>query len=147
MTGAAGKSTPVGFEPTRGDPIGLAGRRLNRSAKVSYAHADSQRTLRSEPQARDHAALHGLVRRTSEAKPATYRTPQSRRLGRRSIRGPQATRFARQPPQPAKQKAGCVVWVLQGRGHCIPFRLTFPPLQVAPSSACSVTSLSQSPGH
>ena len=30
-----GKTTPVGFEPTRGDPIGLAGRRLNRSAKVS----------------------------------------------------------------------------------------------------------------
>ena len=29
------KATPVGFEPTRGDPIGLAGRRLNRSAKVS----------------------------------------------------------------------------------------------------------------
>ena len=29
------KSTPVGFEPTRGDHIGLAGRRLNRSAKVS----------------------------------------------------------------------------------------------------------------
>ena len=29
------KSTPVGFEPTRGDPIGLAGRRLNHSAKVS----------------------------------------------------------------------------------------------------------------
>ena len=28
-------STPVGFEPTRGDPIGLAGRRLNHSAKVS----------------------------------------------------------------------------------------------------------------
>ena len=27
--------TPVGFEPTRGDPIGLAGRRLNHSAKVS----------------------------------------------------------------------------------------------------------------
>ena len=24
----------MGFEPTRGDPIGLAGRRLNRSAKV-----------------------------------------------------------------------------------------------------------------
>ena len=30
------KTTPVGFEPTRGDPIGLAGRRLNRSAKVSF---------------------------------------------------------------------------------------------------------------
>ena len=29
------KTTPVGFEPTRGDPIGLAGRRLSRSAKVS----------------------------------------------------------------------------------------------------------------
>ena len=31
------QTTPVGFEPTRGDPIGLAGRRLNHSAKVSYA--------------------------------------------------------------------------------------------------------------
>ena len=31
--------TPVGFEPTRGDPIGLAGRRLSRSAKVSMAIA------------------------------------------------------------------------------------------------------------
>ena len=30
-----GQTTPVGFEPTRGDPIGLAGRRLSRSAKVS----------------------------------------------------------------------------------------------------------------
>ena len=28
-------ATPVGFEPTRGDPIGLAGRRLNHTAKVS----------------------------------------------------------------------------------------------------------------
>jgi hypothetical protein len=28
-------NTTVGFEPTRGDPIGLAGRRPNRSAKVS----------------------------------------------------------------------------------------------------------------
>ena len=31
-------TTPVGFEPTRGDPIGLAGRRLNHSAKMSSAH-------------------------------------------------------------------------------------------------------------
>ena len=30
------KTTPVGFEPTRGDPIGLAGRRLSHSAKVSH---------------------------------------------------------------------------------------------------------------
>ena len=28
----------MGFEPTRGDPIGLAGRRLSRSAKVSLVH-------------------------------------------------------------------------------------------------------------
>ena len=28
-------TTPVGFEPTQGDPIGLAGRRLSHSAKVS----------------------------------------------------------------------------------------------------------------
>ena len=33
--GSRWKSTPVGFEPTRGDPIRLAGRRLNHSAKVS----------------------------------------------------------------------------------------------------------------
>ena len=31
------ETTPVGFEPTRGDPIELAGRRLNRSAKVSIS--------------------------------------------------------------------------------------------------------------
>ena len=30
-------STPVGFDPSRGDPFGLAGRRLNHSAKVSSA--------------------------------------------------------------------------------------------------------------
>ena len=29
-------STPVGFEPTRAEPTGLAGRRLNHSAKASY---------------------------------------------------------------------------------------------------------------
>ena len=36
------QTTPVGFEPTRGDPIGLAGRRLNRSAKVSSAHCEGK---------------------------------------------------------------------------------------------------------
>ena len=35
------QTTPVGFEPTRGDPIGLAGRRLSHSAKVSLWHAKS----------------------------------------------------------------------------------------------------------
>ena len=38
-TCARQQTTPVGFEPTRGDPIGLAGRRLSRSAKVSDASA------------------------------------------------------------------------------------------------------------
>ena len=33
------KTTPVGFEPTRAEPTGLAGRRLNHSAKVSLAEA------------------------------------------------------------------------------------------------------------
>ena len=33
------KSTPVGYEPTRGDPIGLAGRRLSHSAKVSMCES------------------------------------------------------------------------------------------------------------
>ena len=31
------KATPEGFEPSRAKPNGLAGRRLNHSAKVSYA--------------------------------------------------------------------------------------------------------------
>ena len=35
-------STPVGFEPTRGDPIGLAGRRLSHSAKVSMLTRSGQ---------------------------------------------------------------------------------------------------------
>ena len=33
--GRLAKTTPVGFEPTRAEPTGLAGRRLNHSAKVS----------------------------------------------------------------------------------------------------------------
>ena len=37
-------STPVGFEPTRGDPIGLAGRRLSHSAKVSVGLATHSRS-------------------------------------------------------------------------------------------------------
>ena len=35
------EATPVGFEPTRGNPIGLAGRRLNHSAKVSCVYLSS----------------------------------------------------------------------------------------------------------
>ena len=36
-------TTPVGFEPTRGDRIGLAGRRLNHSAKVSHGSGVKRR--------------------------------------------------------------------------------------------------------
>ena len=39
--GTVGKATPVGFEPTRGDPIGLAGRRISHSAKVSVDMTES----------------------------------------------------------------------------------------------------------
>ena len=44
-------TTPVGFESTRGDRIGLAGRRLNHSAKVSCMH---------------RKASHVFLRKTSE---------------------------------------------------------------------------------
>ena len=36
-------ATPVGFEPTQGDPIGLAGRRLSHSAKVSLVDLQNLR--------------------------------------------------------------------------------------------------------
>ena len=42
---------------------------------------------------------------------------------------------------------GGVVHLTHCRGHCIAFRPSIPPLQVAPSFACSVASLSRSPGH
>jgi hypothetical protein len=35
----------VGFEPTRGDPIGLAGRRLSHSAKVSMLQEELEENL------------------------------------------------------------------------------------------------------
>ena len=43
-------------------------------------------------------------------------------------------------------KKGGVVHLLLSRGHCIAFWPSVPPLQVAPSFACSVASLSRSPG-
>ena len=64
------------------------------------------------------------------------------------VKGPSAhLEYLGKRAQSSKRKTDCVVRVLQSRGHCIPFRPTIPPLQVAPSSACSVASLSQSPGH
>ena len=47
-------STPVGFEPTRGDPIGLTGRRLSHSAKVSSA---TQRTNQKHTHTHDEGPL------------------------------------------------------------------------------------------
>ena len=40
-------AAPVGFEPTRGDPIGLAGRHLSHSAKVSMLTFGATRQFRA----------------------------------------------------------------------------------------------------
>ena len=40
-----------------------------------------------------------------------------------------------------------VVHLVHNRGHCISFWLSVPPLQVAPTFACSVASLSRCAGH
>jgi hypothetical protein len=42
------QTTPVGFEPTQGDPIGLAGRRLSHSAKVSMCESSPQQLLQAQ---------------------------------------------------------------------------------------------------
>ena len=41
------KATPTGFEPVRAEPNGLAGRRLNHSAKVSISHLISTHLISS----------------------------------------------------------------------------------------------------
>ena len=61
------KSTPVGFEPTRGDPIGLAGRCLSCSAKVSSAKSASQ--LHSSPGSHVTVSLCFLCPLTSSSHP------------------------------------------------------------------------------
>ena len=76
------KTTPVGFEPTRGDPIGLAGRRLNHSAKVSIWTEMYQEMRMEAPYPLDHAGgLHGAqdVRQST-----TLRQPYSH-LGHREV--------------------------------------------------------------
>ena len=62
------KSTPVGFEPTRAEPIGLAGRRLSRSAKVSL-HME-RFILRSPHGAND--ATHIDTKRKRECRAEVY---------------------------------------------------------------------------
>ena len=47
----------------------------------------------------------------------------------------------------SESEKGVVTWLLQIRGRCNPFWLILPPLRVAPGFACSVASLSRSPGH
>ena len=46
-----------------------------------------------------------------------------------------------------KEKKVVVVNLLLHRGHCNSFSHTIPPLQAAPSFACSVASLSRFPDH
>ena len=60
-------STPVGFEPTRAEPIGLAGRRLSRSAKVSvFVHSISDTTLFfNECSLRGHAQISPCAKRAA----------------------------------------------------------------------------------
>ena len=58
--GAVQIPTPVGFEPTRAEPTGLAGRRLNLSAKVSigpganvirvFRKKKKKKSMKAEPQ-------------------------------------------------------------------------------------------------
>ena len=49
----------MGFEPTRGDPIGLAGRRLTRSAKVSVT-AQFKQYARALVKLSEHCSFHQL---------------------------------------------------------------------------------------
>ena len=73
----ARKTTPVGFEPTRGDPIGLAGRRLSRSAKVSL-----QTTVAAAAVQRD-----GLLKQVpSYTKFVFHRGSELKRLGLVAVR-------------------------------------------------------------
>ena len=50
-------------------------------------------------------------------------------------------------PQTAINNKAAVVPLLHCRGRCIPLWAVFPSLQVVLSFACSVASLSRSPGH
>ena len=69
----ASQATPVGFEPTRADPIGLAGRRLNRSAKVS-ASAHTRINI-------DIHILGTLIRSVGQVVRALHRFLDMRRSG------------------------------------------------------------------
>ena len=67
QSNATPKPTPVGFEPTRGDPIGLAGRRLNHSAKVSLTRSAQPHGAHTHTHARTHThhrTQHGHRRAT-----------------------------------------------------------------------------------
>ena len=53
--------TPVGFEPTRGDPIGLAGRRLSRSGQSVHGDcADPISNMQTKQTSAPHASLDPL---------------------------------------------------------------------------------------
>ena len=71
------KTTPVGFEPTRGDPIGLPGRRLNRSAKVSLPSSQMNNPSFSPHSA--HHSYHHVSQTCREITRAWLRLQQPRR--------------------------------------------------------------------
>ena len=78
------KSTPVGFEPTQGDPIGLAGRRLSRSAKVPGGMAKLQAVISTGHRATClcHATLGGGHGYCPVARWGLMPCSQGRRAGR-----------------------------------------------------------------
>ena len=70
----------------------------------------------------------------------------STRYGRQRLLN-RASCFGLAPEPYASKKKGGVAHLAHSRGHCITFWPSVPPLQVAPSFACSVASLSRFPGH
>ena len=59
------KPTPVGFEPTRGDPIGVAGRRRNHSVKVSLARSTRNHGTHTHTHTQTHTHTHTRTRTTA----------------------------------------------------------------------------------
>ena len=64
------KTIRVGLEPTRGDPIGLAGRRLNRSAKVSLTRRTDTQLFADGAYSLPHP--HNFMQDSSVATPTCF---------------------------------------------------------------------------
>ena len=91
--------------------------------------------------------VEGRLRNTRQARHARAGAPSARHA-RASAPPRSRTRATlereRRREAPAK---GQVALATRTRGYCRSFWLTFPPLQAAPSFACSVASLSRFPDH